>query len=101
MTTAKSFTRILASALFLAITILTAHAQSPVRFILVDADTDSDIRDLNKIDTVYHSNSHHISIRAEYFPYPDSTHSITFIVNGDPYRTEGTPPFALQGDRSG
>jgi hypothetical protein len=72
-----------------------------VRFILVNADTDTDVRDLHNFDTIYYSNTSHITIRAEYVPNPGAVNNVKFLIQNLPFSSETVPPYSLSGDRNG
>lgn len=76
-------------------------AQSQIRFILVNSDTDTDIRVLSSGQTVYYSNISHITIRAEYIPNPERVQLMEFRINDIPFHSENVAPFALRGDNNG
>lgn len=76
-------------------------AQHTIRFVLVNADTDTDIRVLTSGDTVNYSNTNHISIRVDYAPDPAKPQAADFIIDGDPFHSENVPPYCINGDRRG
>ena len=72
------------------------------QFVLVDADTDTDIEPLNDGDTLYLSllPSTNLNIRAE--TDPSVTGSVRFGLDANPaFQTESVAPYALAGDTTG
>jgi ELWxxDGT repeat protein len=67
-------------------------------FTLVNADADTDIRNLINNDIIDYDGSPRITIRAN---YPSTVGSVVFFLNGTRFWTENAAPYALRGDESG
>ena len=74
---------------------------SSVAFVLVNAETESDIQRIEQgqVIDLRTLSSNSLSIRAEFNESNPS--SVQFELNGEVVRTEGVEPFALGGDRAG
>jgi hypothetical protein len=76
-----------------------AMAGDVTRLVLVNADTDRDIRPLRDGDTIDLSkDGRNLNVRAE---VKGQVNSVTFSVDGKRVSSEGTAPYALGGDRGG